>query len=548
VCKAGANNDLLFFPSTDTCSKFVGYYIWARNGAFSPFLLIDSIVPQSTTNYQHVGAPGNEWYYTVETRDSCPPVYNNFSDTVQVDAIPPLETLFDSISVTEQNKVVLGWRANKTFDFAYYNLYYDSSALNVPLIFFYTDTQYLDNRVNCRPDLNGIAYLISPVDSCENQRVFTNSHRTIFLEYIVDTCSSTVQLDWTDYLGWPKVRSYYIYLSENGSSYQLVDSTANTTFTSGITLGNQYRFFVRGYKEAENISSSSNRIEFNSRKRIEPDSIYITAVDVPKPENNTIALRWYTKENEAVGYEVWGARDSNGVYVFVERIDGEFSKTKYELVFSNNNYMFFKVFGINNCGTRFESINTSRPMFCQASQKAGGIEVAWSPYFTWNTGVQNYMIYRINNSLSSVYENIAVLDGLDTSYLDITVNESLAPCYYVTATQQSGDINNENESAKSYQVCLTGEASVLIPNAFRPTGLNNVFKPEGTFINYQNSTLEIFDRWGGPVIKLENIASGWNGSFKDGTPASQGVYYYVLKIESTNGNSKTYTGFVTLLN
>lgn len=515
---------------------------------FSPFVLIDSIASQNTSNYQHAGAPGNDWYYTIETRDSCAPLYNHYSDTMQVDAIPPLETLFDSISVTEQNKVILGWSTNPTPDFAYYNLYYDSTGLNVPLIFFYTDTHYLDNRTNCRPDLSGAAYLISPVDSCENQRVFTNTHKTIFLEYTVDTCLLLARLQWGAYLGWPKVRSYYIYLSENGSSYQLIDSTPNTVFTVKVTPGAQFRFFVRAYKELENISSSSNRIEFSNRNRVEPDSIYITAVDVSKPENNTVALRWFAKQNEATQYEVWGANDSDGVYTFIERIDGAFSKTKYELVFSINNHRYFKVFGVNACGTRFESLNKSRTMLCFTSEKPGGVEVSWSPYFTWNTGVQNYLVYKLSNSFSGVYDNIAVLSGADSSFLDISADGSQAPCYYITATQQSGDINNEIDMAKSYQACLTGDARVIIPNAFRPLGLNNVFKPEGTFINYQKSTMEIFDRWGGPVVKLENIKTGWDGSFKDGTPASQGVYYYVLKIESTNGNSKTYTGFVTLIN
>jgi gliding motility-associated-like protein len=547
VCKAGSNNELLFFQSTDTCSRFVGYFVWAKNGVFSPFVLIDSILNQTANTYQHIGAPGNDWYYTIETRDSCGPIFKQYTDTIQVDALPPTETLFDSISVTEQNKVILGWKSNNTPDFAYYNLYYDSIGLNAPLVFFYTDTQYLDNRPNCRPDINPIQYFISPVDSCENQRVFTNSHKTIYLEFKLDTCNATVSLNWSSYSGWQQIRTYYVYRSTNGGLYELIDSTTNNTFLIPLELGKQLKYFVRGYKAIENISSSSNRIEFSTRKRVEPDSVYITSIDVQKPENGIIAVKWFTKLNEAVRYEIWGANDSAGPFLRIEDIIANPNSTNYNKSL-NSTSRFYRLESINACGISFQSINIARTISTYISERPNGVLVSWDRYFTWNTGVANYDVFRSTNTLTSAYDYITTVNGTDTFFLDIPPSDAQAPCYYVVANQQLGDINIPVEKATSFQSCLVGEANVLIPNAFRPTGLNNEFKPEGTFINYEKSTLQVFDRWGGPVVYLKGIREGWNGTFSDGTPASQGVYYYLLTIESTNGNIKTYTGFVTLLN
>jgi gliding motility-associated-like protein len=86
-----------------------------------------------------------------------------------------------------------------------------------------------------------------------------------------------------------------------------------------------------------------------------------------------------------------------------------------------------------------------------------------------------------------------------------------------------------------------------IPNAFTPNGdgLNDIFKPviEGV-TNYE---FLIFNRWGELIYSTDNIANGWDGTYK-GNKCQEDVY--VWKIEFVNAISRArekYIGRVTLI-
>ena len=61
----------------------------------------------------------------------------------------------------------------------------------------------------------------------------------------------------------------------------------------------------------------------------------------------------------------------------------------------------------------------------------------------------------------------------------------------------------------------------------------------------------VFDRWGVPVFEAENIllnevSSGWDGEIK-GNESNSGVYIWQAEIEFLDGDTKVFTGDVTLL-
>jgi gliding motility-associated-like protein len=95
-----------------------------------------------------------------------------------------------------------------------------------------------------------------------------------------------------------------------------------------------------------------------------------------------------------------------------------------------------------------------------------------------------------------------------------------------------------------------GTPTVFIPTAFLPYGVNKTFRPEGRFIDYNRSRMEIYDRWGAQLISLNGIRAGWDGKDSNGILNTPGVYYYKIYIQSTNvrEKEKVFIGFVTLLN
>ncbi len=178
--------------------------------------------------------------------------------------------------------------------------------------------------------------------------------------------------------------------------------------------------------------------------------------------------------------------------------------------------------------------------------------MTWNSYFGWDNGVQKHLIYRGTdvNGGARTYSLIDSVPGSDTIYSDNHLPDKIGNyglCYYVEAIQNPGSLKGTQNSSKSFSNCILGELLVFVPTAFNPVGVNHVFRPEGSYIDYVNSSLEIFDRWGGLIIKIEDITNGWNGKDVSGKDCGLGVYYYRLNIKSPNGQKTTKIGLVTLI-
>lgn len=92
-----------------------------------------------------------------------------------------------------------------------------------------------------------------------------------------------------------------------------------------------------------------------------------------------------------------------------------------------------------------------------------------------------------------------------------------------------------SEARMSYQVL---DPNLLIPNVFTP---NNDGIQDQYMIRYQGAEtfqLDIYDRWGRPMFSANQPDFGWNGMHPNGSPASEGVYFYSVTIGGRpfNGN------------
>jgi gliding motility-associated-like protein len=90
-----------------------------------------------------------------------------------------------------------------------------------------------------------------------------------------------------------------------------------------------------------------------------------------------------------------------------------------------------------------------------------------------------------------------------------------------------------------------------IPNAFSPNGdvINELWKPEGSFVDLTDYQLEIYDRWGQRVFYTTDFMQSWNGSVNGSAYfAQQGVYVYYIKVASiTTEEIYELNGFITLV-
>ncbi len=127
-------------------------------------------------------------------------------------------------------------------------------------------------------------------------------------------------------------------------------------------------------------------------------------------------------------------------------------------------------------------------------------------------------------------------------------NPKFTTKYNVKVTDDKGCISSRNITI----VVLCNNKNFFIPNTFSPNndGANDRFYPRGTGLD-RIQALRIFNRWGEMVFEKRNFpandaASGWDGTFKGKTAASD-TYIYMIDIICENATIITYKGNITLI-
>ncbi len=91
----------------------------------------------------------------------------------------------------------------------------------------------------------------------------------------------------------------------------------------------------------------------------------------------------------------------------------------------------------------------------------------------------------------------------------------------------------------------------FVPNSFSPNqdGINEIWKPQGSFIDLTDYRLDIFDRWGQRIFHTTEFNEGWNGSVNGSAYfADMGIYTYFIKVTSTTTEEvHEITGFIVLI-
>ncbi|GAA4208948.1 hypothetical protein GCM10022289_33650 [Pedobacter jeongneungensis] len=99
---------------------------------------------------------------------------------------------------------------------------------------------------------------------------------------------------------------------------------------------------------------------------------------------------------------------------------------------------------------------------------------------------------------------------------------------------------------------VTGKATnpfgnqIYIPNAFTPNndGKNDIFLIYGNTI--ASAKMSVYTQWGQLIFQSDNVANGWDGTFK-GVNQPIGVYVYMVDVTFTDGTTTLRKGTITLI-
>jgi gliding motility-associated-like protein len=381
-------------------------------------------------------------------------------------------------------------------------------------------------------------------------------HNTIFLTSQLIICDSSVLLNWTTYSGWSTgVSSYEIYASENGLAYTLVATVTGTTSTylhANLNRGSTYKYIVNAISNGLGYNSISNISTKLIKQPSQPNYAYIQTVTVI--DDNEILMRFLPDITANVQLHNVYRSDDNG-FTFTQV--GTMLPGTPPLLFTDNNVntqsqsYVYKVVTVDSCGKNAAISNEAKTIFLQAISNSVALSnnLNWNPYAIWDGSVSSYQILRsINNdptftvagSTSSLFSNYEDVDVYDLNY---TTGEF---CYKIVGLENTNTYGI-TESSESNTVCVNIDPLVYVPNAFTPGGLNPIFKPIVSYVDYFNYEFEIYNRWGEIIFKTNDVNVGWDGYTSKGKVSKEDVYVYQLRFKTGAGKDVGVQGHVTLL-
>ncbi len=472
-----------------------------------------------------------QWEYFIKYYFMCDGVTVLYSDTVRIDVNPPDFIELDSVSVDGlSQKIQIGWPANTSIDHKGYLIFENVSSNNV---------QVADQNTNgyvhlgSKPGLGPATYTYNSYDSCNNFNILAKPHTSIYLKQNYSFCDLSITLTWTPYVGW-NTDKYYIYAAINGGSFILIDSTSTLTYVlQNAQKGADYCLFVRSKKVGSSYTSSSNRVCFTFPNYPVVQNTHIKSISVRN--TTTIEIKWYTEQSDvSVDASLYRGESPQNMQ-FIKSINysnGDNYVT--DLVDTDKSSYFYQIIVEDSCIKNHDTSLLTQSVFLSKNDNTSTID--WTS-FIFDQSINTGDLVYFNGSTWNLQSTI--VPGLNNSF---AISLDSAQCFRIISVSARGD------SSISNIVCVEDELRVFIPTAikFNGNGANAVFGIYGTGIDWENTTVGIFTRWGEKIFEIGENQKTWDGTYKQKRVQS-GIYLYTGLVIGLKNEKKLVKGTVLIL-
>jgi hypothetical protein len=383
---------------------------------------------------------------------------------------------------------------------------------------------------------------------------------TIHLTVEYDSCEASARLYWNDYNAWRgHIQEYEIMGQNSDSTFNFLmklPEEIRDTILYGLQADNLYHFFIiaRHDRLFNNSYVTSNGVFFDTEHSFYPEFIHadfgtVSEANRPHihftidPRSELDTFQVLRSENPGSQFEVinYDNPDNN----IVEYTDGE--------VDASIRPYYYKLVAINYCHQAIgASENVAGTIYLEAQNEGYNVNLNWTDYFNWNTGVDRFDIERRfpDEDFQIIYST------LDLSFVDQSLNNlinqqtSSEVFYRITAHELAGDPYSSQPALSSSNI-----VRVFLPtnvrfeyNAFVP-GLESFdrFGPTIDFLPTE-AKFTIFNRWGNVVFETRDVYNLlWDGHQGGGDYAPEGVYRYQFEYRDESGNWTVINGNVTVV-
>ncbi len=555
-------------PLPDSSSTY--YYIFKsifENGIPPNWVFIDS-----TENTSHIyiiedGLCNDSINFKIEIENSfrCSSI-SNIAGNWFTENIQPLKPVLDSVSVINNNEVILGWTPSVSIDVIGTIIYRweKDNGINKWIIIdtVFTDSSYIDrDYIPC--DTN-YQYAIAALPNCglPSPKTEETAQRPILLyEPEYDLCSETISLNWEEYIhATDPFDKYEIWSSKSGNPFIYIDEVSPTQLFynhESVDNNTDYIYFIKAVFGDLEFTSTSCTKSIKTGNFIKPQWIYLANADVLHTDNNNIELTldvdlapdsctWEILRSEAGGYvktpltTITRSEITTPTYTYLDATaDG------------STGFYFYSVNVYDSCGDPAFQSNTIKTIFLEYEQfPEDKIRLKWNAFEGWDGDIERYDVFRIIGDQATEIL-IGSTFGI-TEYTDNLTSDEASEnkfSYWVQASEKEINTYDYKEKSNSNIIRFFKETNFYFPNAFRPNGNNienNTFKPVTVGFGGSNYLLQIYNRWGQLIFESKDYTKGWDGRYK-GEVSQQGTYVYKLIYTDVQDIKKEQQGSFTLI-
>jgi len=351
----------------------------------------------------------------------------------------------------------------------------------------------------------------------------------------------------------PPLLGYEIYASIENGPYQLagITTASETTYIhEGLDVGNHYNYYVRAFNAADHSSSSCVKqvFAFDYGK---PGYHYLANVTVEN--NQQIEVTTFVDLSATIeSIKIYRQGPSDTALEEITEIapvtEDILSYEDQSVNVHQGSYQY-RISLIDSCGNETLNTNTMPSIFLQGNiMNKDEIFLEWNDFSGWDGSIESYEVYRVIEGAIEPVPVASVPDGTTEIIVEITESSTTVSSFdFIVTAVEAGDNSYGFEEISYSNILQLQEApSIYMPNAFRPQGINSIFKPVGNYIDQSNYIFQIFDRWGRLVFETNNFSEGWDGSY-NGESMPVGVFIYILNYQVLDGSIASQKGSFVLI-
>jgi hypothetical protein len=476
---------------------------------------------------------------------------HGLSASMENDPEPPSISRVSIINA--EGTVLIEWLSSPTPGISFYELneYTPTGSFTFDEIINPALTRYFHTTEE--PNLRPFSYDMRAVKisgSDTSYSILSGHHTTIHKTAQWDSCSKTVELNWTPYMGWQDgIEQYRILFSDDDPEFRLagtVSQDINSFLHSGVDLNKDYCYQVEAVN-FEGLTSGSNITCINTKMAVEPE--WINA-DYATVEGNMIELRFTVDPRTGLtSYSLLRSDSKDTGYTELFRFTGQTGNSiRYtDNTAETNKVNYYRLESMNFCNLITTTSNIASNIVLTAEVRGFDAYLEWSGYHKWLGNTDRWNIYRTNATGNiELFQTIGgdaemVIDDLEAVHKESLRSEF---CYFVEALEGTENPFGIKGISRSNIECIHLSSGVFLPNAFTP-GENREFYPVMLFepLDY---LLIISDRYGNKIFESRTPDIRWNGKTISGGMVKEGVYLYYLRTTTPNNESIQKKGHVVL--